>query len=322
MRLAVCGAEGLEGERLITALDESELTIDSLLAVVADSDAEIPLFRGRPVASVEAGEFDSASVDLVIFLKGDASGYDLVDRAIDAGLYVIDASGNLAQQDDVPLCGSDLSSVDGALSVGEKVFAIADPVSSQVAALVAHFPPAARIDLAVQQPVSAMGRRGVEVLAAETARLLNGMPVEESEFGLQLAFNCMNDAPAAGEIEHSLTRLLTNNGMAPDVFCNVATVPVFYGHSVAIAVECVAPPSVAAALENITDDSRFKVVSAGDSDLTPTALADADTINIGDIHLGRRSLSHICATLVGDNLRKGVVINIIALLKILIKSDS
>lgn len=318
MRLAIFGAEGLEGERLIEGLSGLEARFSKLVAVVDDDEADIALYQGRPIRVEEGESLEPTQFDVAVFLKSRASRPALIDAWADAGRQVVDASGHLAAFDDVPLLG--LSHQQAELSELPRQLAVADAVSAQVAALLENLPAVKRIDLAVQQPASVLGRQGVETLAAETARLLNGLPVEDSTFTCQLAFNCYSDAEQAAEIEANLLRLLGDRQV--EAFCSVAVVPVFHSHLLSLGVEFEDAVDVAAVHTSLDGDDRFSIHEGTLAELNPVALAESDVITISKPVLHRRNGQRLQFCVIADNLRKGVAFNIIAVLNALIKSNN
>ncbi len=322
MRIVVFGAEGLEGERLIEGLSELDYSLEKLAAVVDDPDADLALYKGRPVRVEDAEDLDAQHFDVAVFLRSRASSPELVNRFSDAGVQIIDASGYLAECEDVTLLG-----LTSEATVSEELprqLAVADPVSAQLAGLLASVTALTRVDLSVQQPVSALGREGVETLAAETARLLNGLPIEASAFSTQLAFNCHAERMQAAEIEVNLQRLLSgqagNNSLeSPEVFCNVAVVPVFHSHLVSVALEFSAPPVMSALLESLQKNSLFRLRAGAEPGLTPVDQSEQEGIVFSSPQLHRRSPNRVELTLCADNLRKGVALIIIGIFKSLIK---
>ena len=316
--VAVFGACGLEGELLLSALAEAELGVDSVKAFADDADGETVMYRGRPVVVNEPSAADFSNIDAAIFLNEGFCDFAVIDAAEDAGIIILDCTDTLAQRGDVALfCEG--SPVDTKVTA----FAIADAVSSHVAALLRLLPERSvrDIHLAVSQPVSVFGRVGVETLASETARLLNGQPPEDSQFGLQMAFNVLSrPADKVAALEHALSALMSTGetSVGATVFENV--VPVFYGHTGMLRVACHQSVDISGLKQKLAGDDRFRLFPQDDiANSSPINLQDSETIDISAISSGRQDGTVFRCTLVGDNLRKGSVFNIIALLKILIK---
>ena len=315
-RVAVFGATGLEGESLLEALSELDLGIESASVFAADAEGETAMFKGRPVGVKAPASADFGAFDLVIFLPELGSDSALVDDACDAGIVVLDATDVLAQRDDVPMY------CEGETVTSGKFFAIADAASSHIAALLKQLPAAAmlsRVDVSLAQAVSVAGRDGIEALAAETARLLGGQTPDKTTLGQQIAFNVLPQSAnrAAAEVECNLTRLL---GGDVAISANVMMVPVFYGHTIMLRVSCAERPDLSALKASLNVDSRFRMFPNDEAEqASPVCLQGSDCIDVDQIYYDRRDETAFRCTVVGDNLRKGAVFNIIELLKILIK---
>jgi aspartate-semialdehyde dehydrogenase len=316
--VAVFGACGLEGELLLAALADAELGVQSISAFADGADGETVMYRGRPVVVHESSAADFSGVDVAIFLNEGFSDFAIIDAAEDAGIRVLDCSDTLAQRGDVPVfCeGSPVDS-------DSRLFAIADAVSSHVSALLRLLPQGSiqAVNLAIGQPVSVWGRLGVETLAAETARLLNGQPPEASPFGQQMAFNVLSrqDVSVAA-LEHGLATLLNSSGSAVAVSASEMLVPVFYGHTAMLRVNCLDRVDVSLLKRQLAESERFRLFPLDDTlEASPVNLQGSDTIDISALSADRQDERAFRCTVVGDNLRNGAVINIIELLKILIK---
>ncbi|WP_373078497.1 Asd/ArgC dimerization domain-containing protein [Zhongshania sp.] len=314
-RVAVFGATGLEGESLLEALSESDLGIESASVFAVDAEGETAMFKGRPVGVKAPTDADFSAVDLAIFLPEVGSDPSLVDDACDAGIVVLDATDTLAQRDDVQVF------CEGEAVVGGKCFAIADAPASHIAALLKQLPPStvSRVDVSLAQAVSVAGRDGIEALAAETARLLGGQTPDKTVLGQQIAFNVLPQPAdrAAAELEHNLSRLL---GDGVTISANVMMVPVFYGHTIMLRVGCVSRPDLAELKAGLSADSRFRLFPNDDAEqASPVCLQGSECIDIDQLNYDRREETAFRCTVVGDNLRKGAVFNIIELLKNLIK---
>ncbi|CAA0087883.1 Aspartate-semialdehyde dehydrogenase 2 [Zhongshania aliphaticivorans] len=317
--VAVFGASGLEGELLLTALAEAELGVERVKAFANGADGETVMFRGRPVAVSEPSSADFSAIDVAVFLTEGFDDFAVIDAAEDAGVVVLDCTDTLAQRGDVAMfCHGELVN-----DTNSRLFAISDAVSSHVAAFLRLLPQGevSKVNLAIAQPVSVLGRQGVEVLAAETARLLNGQSLEASGFGQQVAFNVLSrPVNSVVAIEHGLAAALSSPSNAVTVTANEMIVPVFYGHTAMMQVHCHKRADLSLLQQRIIENDAFRLFPQGEiKEASPVSLQDHETIDISSLSVDRQDETVFRCTVVGDNLRKGVVINVIAMLKILIK---
>lgn len=318
LQLALIGALGAEAEALLTRLADSDLSIARLQPVAADADGETVMWRGRPLAvqapeALELGDLDAA------ILLGDG---EVAERCLEslqaAGVAILDASDTLAQRGEGRFYYADAKYVDAdavPAGGGQRQWVIADAVSSHCAALLSKLSALPqRVQLAVCLPVSCHGQAGIDTLAAESARLLNGQPVEASPLGQQIAFNLIADLGTrfAGRIEYNLGQLL---GPEVDVVCQCVTAPVFFGHHISIVAEYDHRPDLGQLRQALAADRRFRPQSNDSGDVASVAALQNELgIAVAELSLDARSDRRLRCTLVGDNLRDGVVSNILSLL--------
>src|SRR5690606_3520067 len=67
-----------------------------------------------------------------------------------------------------------------------------------------------RVSITSLQPVSSRGKAGVDELAGQTARLLNGLPADPAVFSRQMAFNLLpqTSSPSADGLSQEEVDLL------------------------------------------------------------------------------------------------------------------
>ena len=319
-KLAIFGADSLEGEQLLEALAGMEPAVDIPFLFSVAEHSEPMMYAGRPVAVENPANADFAAIDIAVFLPVEEPYFEALEAAEKASCAILDASDVLAQRGDAPLyyAGAELAA-------GERIVAIADAASSHIAAFLSKTPQLRRLDVALNQSVSALGKVGVEALAAESARLLNGQQVENKPLGVQIAFNVFPAAAGrSAEVEQNLAKLLSSTAEeATEVSCQTTVVPVFYGNLYMLKAEYHGEVPLAAIREALFDDPRFRVFPNEDAAMaTPAELGESDCIDITNMSLDRANASVLRCALVADNLRKGVTFNIIEALRILIKIDT
>lgn len=318
-RIALLGSDSIETDRLLECLSESTLDIDALLPFAGTGDdGDTVLFRGRPVEVDDYADCDFSKIDVAIFLAVGNMPAALLDDAISADIYVLDASGGLLVDEDIPLHIAGFSP-----ALATKTFAIGDAVSSAVVLfLKSILPKVARIDCFTCMAVSVHGRAAVEALARETAGLLATSPVEENLLGEQIAFNVLTDlgGSLAAELESSISKAA---GDAIEVNASVVTTPTFFGHTVRLRVECVDAVDLALISTAIAENSRFRRFPIeGHHQASVAALKEADCIDVDDLRVDRKNDTVLHVSLLVDSLRQGAVFNLVDLLEILIKDQS
>lgn len=333
-KLAIAGANSAVGEALIQLLEEKQFSYSSLHILAPDPQEEEQVRVNKKHINAEAIDgFDFASVHLVFFVDDQGLASQYAQSAADAGAFVIDCSAHFRQAEDVPLV---VPEVNGHLldSLAPGTL-IASPSAASVFLSLVLKPLMAkvklkRVSVCSMHPVSEQGRRGVDELAGQTVRLLNGLSAEVDVFPRQVAFNLLPQTSALSEQGHSAeeldllseTRRLLNQ---PDLNLNPTCIqaPVFYAHSLAISLEAdraLAPAEVTAILSKAAGLRIHRKSDGG-----PAAVQDAsgaELVSIGRIRQSLANEQEINLWCVGDNLRKGAALNAVQIAEILLKTHS
>lgn len=301
-------------DALLERLSDNQ-AIGSILPVTADADGDSLIWRGRPVAVRSPEDIVATDIAAAIFLDDQELAERAIDALLDADVLILDGTDSLAQR------GQGAWYFGEDLAPGQRQFSIAGAAASHCAALLGLLDQApVAVDAAICLPVSYHGKKGIDALAYESARLLNGQPIEQKALGQQIAFNVVADQ--AGLFANQIEQQLAEYFEAPvDVRCHVITAPVFYGHNISLIVDCNESIDYSALLQSLGAKSRFRLASDISEHVSPASMPDDLGIDIADIRIDKRSDKRLRCTLIGDNLRDGVITNIASALEILIKSD-
>ncbi|NNF67021.1 MAG: aspartate-semialdehyde dehydrogenase, partial [Gammaproteobacteria bacterium] len=244
--IAVAGATGLVGESLLEILAQRRFPAASVHALASARSVGRRVSYGKSMLVVEnLAEFDFSKVDIALFSAGASVSEEHASRAAAEGCVVIDNTSCFRYDDDVPLIVPEVNSEE--IGQYRQRNIIANPNCSTIQMLVALKPiydraGIKRINVATYQAVSGAGRSAVEQLAGQTARLMNGQPLDENE--AQIAFNVRPHIDSF--LDNGYTReemkmvwethkILDDESIAVNPTC--VRVPVFFGHSEAIHIE-------------------------------------------------------------------------------------
>jgi aspartate-semialdehyde dehydrogenase len=276
----------------------------------------------------EGGEeiFPLSEVDVeradVVFLCGDAVlAADWAPRAAGEGALVIDLTQGLAETGDVPLVVPEVNPA--ALAQGLERGMLACPIPTATALAVALKPLDAaaelkRVVVSSFEPVSSVGRAGIDELVQQTRDLLSGASPDIAVFPQRIAFNVIpqvGDFVSGGRtrgewlIESQTRRLLD----LPDLPITVTSVymPTFFGQACAVNVETERPLDAAAARVLLRQAPGLLLSEGHGADGYPTL---ADVIGSEATHVGRvrddPTVPYGLALWVAiDGLRKGAAVN-------------
>jgi aspartate-semialdehyde dehydrogenase len=330
--VAVVGATGAVGEAMVQILEERSFPVGELYPLASSRSAgKTVSFRGRPVRVGDLAEFDFGKTRIGLFSPGASVSAEYAPKAAAAGCVVIDNTSQFRYEPDIPLVVPEVNPDRVAEYRNRGI--IANPNCSTIQMLVALKPiydavGIERINVCTYQAVSGTGREAIEELAAQTAALLNGRPVEPVVYPKQIAFNCLPHIDVFlenGYTKEEMKMVWETRKIMGDESIQVnpttVRVPVFYGHSEAVHIETREKISGDRVRELLRGAPGVVVVDERRPGGYPTAVTEAagkDPVYVGRI---REDISHprgIDLWVVSDNLRKGAALNSIQIAELLV----
>ncbi|MEZ8099981.1 aspartate-semialdehyde dehydrogenase [Vibrio bivalvicida] len=328
--VAVLGATGAVGETIIEVLQERKFPVGEIYLLASErSEGKTYRFNGKTVRVQNVEEFDWSQAHIALFSAGGDLSAKWAPIAADEGVIVIDNTSQFRYEYDIPLVVPEVNPE--AIAEFRNRNIIANPNCSTIQMLVALKPihdavGIERINVSTYQSVSGAGKAGIDELAGQTAKLLNGMPAENEEFSQQIAFNCIPQIDQF--MENGYTReemkmvwetqkIFNDPGITVNPTC--VRVPVFYGHAEAVHLETCAPIDAQEVI-NLLEQTESVEVFHGDD--FPTQVRDAggkDHVMVGRI---RNDISHhsgVNLWVVADNVRKGAATNAVQIAEVLIR---
>ncbi|EDC8875564.1 aspartate-semialdehyde dehydrogenase [Salmonella enterica subsp. enterica serovar Infantis] len=313
--IAILGATGAVGEALLETLAERQFPVGEIYALARhESAGEHLRFGGKSVIVQDAADFDWTQAQLAFFVAGAEASAAWIDDATNAGCLVIDSSGLFALEPDVPLVVPEVNPYVLADYRNRNVIAVADSLTSQ---LLAALKPLidqgglSRIAVTSMLSASAQGKKAVDALAGQSAKLLNGIPIDEDDFfGRQLAFNMLPllpDREGSVRLERRIVdevrKILQDDGVM--ISASVVQSPVFYGHAQMVSFEALRPLAAEEAREAF---SRGEDIVLSEETDYPTQVGDASgnpQLSIGCVHNDYGMPEQIQFWSVADNVRFG-----------------
>jgi aspartate-semialdehyde dehydrogenase len=331
--IAVVGATGLVGETMLEILAQRDFPVGKLHALASSRSAGRQVtYRGRRVRVEDLAEFDFTGVHLALFSAGGSVSAEHAPRAGAAGCVVIDNTSHFRNDPDIPLVVPEVNPE--AIADYPPRNIIANPNCSTIQMVLALKPihdaaGVERVNVATYQSVSGAGRSAVEALAAQTATLMNGRPLELEGAAKQIAFNAIPHIDSFqdnGYTREEMKMLWETRKILGDesIMVNATTVrvPVFYGHSEAVHVETREKISAEAVRDLLRRTPGIAVLDERETGGYPTAATEAarhDEVFVGRI---REDISHergISMWVVADNIRKGAALNSVQIAEILVR---
>lgn len=333
VNVAVVGATGLVGRTMLDILAERDFPVGDLHALASErSEGERIQFGKRHVRVEVLDTFDFSGVDIALCSAGGGISKIHVPRAVKAGAVAIDNTSAFRYDDDVPLVVPEVNPEK--IAEGKKRGIIANPNCSTIQ-LVAALKPIydavgiERINVATYQSVSGSGKKGVEELAMQSARLLNGQEVEAKVMPGQIAFNVLphiDEFQDNGYTREEMKLVWETRKILGDASIMVnptaARVPVFFGHSEAVHIETRDKLTVELARELFAMAPGITVMDERRDGGYATAAIEGTRHDAVFVSRIREDISHprgLDFWVVSDNVRKGAALNSVQIAELLLE---
>jgi aspartate-semialdehyde dehydrogenase len=333
--IAVVGATGAVGEAMLSILEERNFPVDQVYALASSKSAgkRIP-FKGSALVVKDLADFDFSKAHIGLFSAGASISAEYAPKAAAAGCIVIDNTSHFRYDDDIPLVVPEVNPEKIADYKHRGI--IANPNCSTIQMLVALKPiydvaGIDRINVCTYQAVSGTGKKGVEEVVKQTAKLLNGQPIDTpSVYPKQIAFNVLPQIDVFldnGYTKEEMKMVWETQKILGDknvkVNATAVRVPVFFGHSEAVHIETLTKIDALAVRALLEKAPGVTVVDERVNGGYPTAVTESsgnDDVFVGRI---RDDISHplgIDLWVVGDNVRKGAALNSVQIAEVLVKN--
>lgn len=237
-------ADFLLAEKLLDALEQSDLAIEQISAIELETFGEEHNLRfgAKAVPQLSVEEADWSQFSHVLF-AGKMANAELLAKAVQGGCIVLDLYGITALIGDVPVIVPSVNN-EAVSGVRERnIVALANPQVSQLALALKPLldQPLQQIFVSSLLPSAYFGDEKVRELAGQTAQLLNGIPLDDEK--PRVAFDAVPanvqgeeaNLPFSRAFELQLAKILPN--LTACITFHSVQVPVFYGISQMVSVQ-------------------------------------------------------------------------------------
>lgn len=318
MRIAVVGATGLVGSKILQVLDEQHVMIDKLMVTASErSVGKEIVFRGKTHKVVGVEDAIAARPDIAIFSAGASASRQYAPKFAEQGTFVIDNSSAWRMEKDVPLVVPEIN----AYTITASTKIIANPNCSTIQMVMALAPihkafGIKRLVVSTYQSVSGSGQKGLLQLGYEEVRL----PLAEysTAYPHQIYRNvlphggdfCENGYTTEEEkLVNETRKILRDSNIA--ITATVCRVPVTGGHSEAVNVETLRPFEIEDVRHLLENTPGVVVQDNPAENLYPMPIAafDKDEVFVGRIRRDFSVENGLNLWVVSDNIRKGAATN-------------
>ncbi|GGE79324.1 aspartate-semialdehyde dehydrogenase [Sphingomonas prati] len=330
-RIVVAGATGNVGREMLNILAEREFPIDEI-AVLASSRSQGDMVdfgdtdRQLKVQNIEY--FDWAGWDIALFAIGSEATAVYAPKAAAAGCVVIDNSSLYRMDPDVPLIVPEVNpdAIDGYTRRN----IIANPNCSTAQMVVALKPlhdaaTIKRVVVSTYQSVSGAGKQGMDELFEQSRNIFVGDPAEPRLFTKQIAFNVIPHIDVF--LDDGFTKeewkmvVETKKIMGPKIkiVATCVRVPVFVGHSEALAIEFENEISAVEAQNILREAPGIMLIDKREDGgyITPVECVGEFATFVSRVREDPTVENGLILWCVSDNLRKGAALNAVQIAELL-----
>jgi aspartate-semialdehyde dehydrogenase len=324
-RVAVVGATGLVGRKMLEVLEERNFPIASLTPVASPNSAGSKLpFRGAEVAVKALSPSVFENIDFALFSAGASISKEWAPIASAKGAVVIDNSSAFRMDPEVPLVVPEVNP-DAAFKHNG---IIANPNCSTIQLVVALKPlydryGIARVVVSTYQGVTGSGKKGVDQLLAE----IHNREVKTPAYPHPIAFNCLPHIDVFlddgyTKEEHKMineTRKILGDASLK-ITATCVRVPVIGGHSESVNLQTHKAANVEDVRKLLQNAPGIIVADQPEANVYPMPITahNRDEVFVGRIRKDPSAEKALNFWVVSDNLRKGAATNAVQIAELLI----
>lgn len=328
MKIAVIGATGLVGQRMLTVLEEQNFPADRLIpAASSRSVGSTITFRGEKIEVVGVEAALALKPAIALFSAGAAVSKEMAPRFVADGCYVIDNSSAWRMDPAIPLI---VPEVNGHLLDGSQRL-IANPNCSTIQLVMVLKPlhdmlHLKRVIVSTYQSVTGTGYQAIQQLNEERT----GHPASNPVYPYPIDLNCIPQCDVFVEdgytkeemkVVHESRKILGIHDLA--ITATAVRIPTVGGHSESVNIEFEKEPDMAKIVDVLQSFPGIIVQDHPDEKLYPMPIKARDK---NEVFVGRlrkdTSCSHaINCWIVADNLRKGAATNSVQIAQYLLENN-
>ena len=331
MNIAIVGATGNVGRKIIEVLEKKELDIDNLYLLASARSAGLKInFNGKEHEVLDLENFDFSGIKITFFAAGGKISENFVEKVAKHSL-VIDNSSFYRMDPDVPLIVPQVNS-DHLKNIKKNI--IANPNCSTAQLVIALKPLhdlfiIKRLVISTYQSVSGGGKAPMDELIEQTKLVLENKKVEPKNFTKQIAFNVIphidvfsDDGYTKEELKMvNETKKILDNKI--DLTATCVRLPVLVSHSESVNIEFEKTFTLERVREALDNFEGCKVIDKRSDGgySTPLEAEGRDETFISRIREDKTINNGLNMWIVSDNLLRGAALNSVEIAETLIKNN-
>ncbi len=333
MKVAVVGATGLVGTKMLQVLAERNFPVTEMIPVASERSVGKEVeFKGKKYKVVSMADAIAAKPAVALFSAGGGTSLEWAPKFAAAGITVIDNSSAWRMDPSKPLVVPEVNA--DVLTGGDKI--IANPNCSTIQMVVALEPlhkkyGIKRVVVSTYQSVTGTGVKAVDQLNGEREKEVKGNVTE-----YPMAYKYRIDMNAIPQIDVFLENGYTKEEMKMvnetkkimrddniKVTATTVRIPVMGGHSEAVNVEFEKEFVLSEVKELLSNAAGIIVVDDPANQLYPMPMDahEKDEVFVGRLRRDESQANTLNMWIVSDNLRKGAATNAVQIAEYLLAKN-
>ena len=330
MNVAIVGATGNVGRKIIEVLEKKNFSIDNLYFVASSKSAGLKLkFKDKEIEVENLENFDFSKVKITFFSAGGKISEKYVPLAAKHSV-VIDNSSHFRMDQDVPLIVPQVNSHD-LKDIKKNI--IANPNCSTAQLVIVLKPlhdlfKIKRVVISTYQSTSGAGKAPMDELVEQTKLSLENKKITSRNFTKQIAFNAIphidmfvNDGYTKEEIKMvDETKKILDKSIELTATC--VRIPVMVSHAESLNIEFEKPFTLEKIREALNNAEGCKVLDERKNGgyITPVEAEGKNETFISRIRKDNSHKNTINLWCVSDNLLRGAALNSVEIAEAYLKN--
>lgn len=327
MKVAVVGATGLVGSKMLQVLFERGFPVTHLIPVASEKSVGKKLsYAGNDWKIVSADEAVALRPDIALFSAGSGPSKEFAPKFADVGTFVIDNSSQWRMDEHVPLVVPEIN----ADTITPETKIIANPNCStiqmvMVLNVVNKLFPLKRVVVSTYQSVSGTGAKGIKQLEEELSGNQSNIAYAHRIHANVLPHVDVFMDNGFTKEEMKMVNETRKILRLPDISVNATCVrvPVRVSHSESVYVECETPVDMKRLRDELCE-TRGIVVHDDLANMQypmPINAEESDAVFVGRMRRDLELPNAFSCWIVSDNLRKGAATNAVQIAEYLLEQQ-
>ena len=332
MNIAIVGATGNVGRKLIEVLEKKKFPLTELFLVASSkSEGKKISFSGKEHTIIDLEKFDFSKVKVAFFAAGSAIAEKWAHIAAEKTI-VIDNSKFFRKDPDIPLIVPEVNSKELIHVKNKNIIANAN---CSVIPLVVALKPlhdlynVKRIVVSTYQSVSGAGKDPMDELLSQTQEFFQNKKLESKYFTKQIAFNAIPHIDSFLEDGYTKEEQKTNDEVKKildnkiKITSTCVRIPVLISHSLSVNVEFNKKYNLDEIKNVLSTSPGCKLIDEHKDGgyITPAEAENKFETFISRIREDKSQPNSINLWIVSDNLLKGAALNAVEIAEALIEKD-